>query len=376
MVLNLQAQEPEPIYSFALSKESPEYYKEQIKAWKAVTVKEPKNGIAWYNYYYATRNLQRTDTNDKRADSVKTKEMLNLVEEMGKAIPNSYEYHLCMWKEHANDPEFEHHLTKVYELGEGRIEHIDFIINDGEFERDIEKRNKALIRKWEAGLISPGMANYNRNVLAGLSPNAILLTTGDNDTYPAWYVQATGFRQDVKVINLHLLAIDKYREQICKELGIDPIEIDWHAKSAENPDHFNNFYSKLIPALSSNSKDYELYIALTAVGNAKLIEGHDENLYMTGLAYQYCEITLDERALLKRNFEQLYALDYLQTQYYHDISSGLVPQINTNYIVPMLKLYEHYKLSGDLTQLEWIKPYLINISKGTDAEEVVNNIIK
>ncbi len=51
----------------------------------------------------------------------------------------------------------------------------------------------------------------SRNLLNCCPKNAILLTYGDNDTYPLWYVQAKeGFRRDVVVANLSLLAIGRY----------------------------------------------------------------------------------------------------------------------------------------------------------------------
>lgn len=53
------------------------------------------------------------------------------------------------------------------------------------------------------------------NYLERLEPNAILLTVGDNDTYPLWYVQEVeGVRRDVRVCNLELLPLAWYREQL------------------------------------------------------------------------------------------------------------------------------------------------------------------
>lgn len=369
-------QQPEPVYSYALAKQSPEWYKKQAELWKKETVKNPTNGLAWYYYYYALRNQQMTDPTDQRPDTVKFKERGRLVDEMEKAIPDSYEYHLCKWKEHGQDPKYRHHMNRVYELGANRVEHLDHVINDGEMERDIKKRNNALLKKWEAGLISPGMANYNRNVLAGIPDKSILITAGDNDTYPTWYVQATGYKSDVYVLNMSILMVDSYRDKICKELGIAPIVINWESESKDDPDDVSHFYEKLIPALAKNTKGYELHIGLTTMGFDKLTNGNEDHLYLTGLTYKYNAESLDERALLKRNFEHRYALDYISQSFYHDISSGLVPQINMNYIVPMLKLYAHYRTAGELSRQEWIKSLLLTIAKGTSSEKEVLDLLK
>ncbi|MBL0333962.1 MAG: hypothetical protein IPP73_01110 [Chitinophagaceae bacterium] len=47
-----------------------------------------------------------------------------------------------------------------------------------------------------------------KNYLAGLAPNAIIITYGDNDTYQLWYAQqALKYRKDVAVINNSLLGL-------------------------------------------------------------------------------------------------------------------------------------------------------------------------
>ena len=249
------AQKRQKVYSIVKQAQTDEWYKTQATLWEDYLKKNPQAGDAWLNYYTASRML-------KIQARTKTQEDLNaIVEDIEKAIPNSFEFHfITFWNAGAGESEKNfHHLEKAHELAPDRPELYSDFFTYYEVQRDKEQL-ASFARKWfNSNDISPGLYAWNYNMLMSCDEDAILLTVGDNDTYPALILQyAKDIRTDINVINTSLMAIDGYRAQYFEEMGIPAMN-----KKLNDYKAMDEFYAEVLEHLDAHT-DRPIYFTIAA----------------------------------------------------------------------------------------------------------------
>jgi tetratricopeptide (TPR) repeat protein len=150
--------------------------------------------------------------------------------------------------------------------------------------------------------------------MAGLEPDAIIFTNGDNDTYPLWYIQMVeGVRPDVNIVNLSLLNTSWYVKQLRDRQPPVPISLSDPEIERLRPmvlkDGGVAWRRDLVMQHIIQQTDWRrpIYVAVTVP--ADIWEPYREYLEMQGMVRRLVPGKKEFRVnefLMKRNFEHIY----------------------------------------------------------------------
>ena len=353
------SQKPEKVYSFIKVIKPLEWYFLQAESWKKVIDKDRKNADAWLNFYTANRMASKTDKEkweNKKGPGFM--ELDDIVKEMEKEVPDSFEYNdVKVWNDGYQDEQNERYLFKAYDLAPDRPEVYSSLVNYYEMKRD-KAKEREICKKWfESNDQSPNLLNYNYNVLMSLEDNGIIITNGDNDTYPLWILQyVLGIRKNVMVVNIHLITVDSYRKKLFEENNIPADEF----KALEKPEQ-----ASIIKHLITRS-NRPVYFANTLASD--YYKNFEKDLYIVGLAFKYSKESFDNIAVIRNNYERNFLLDYLKMGFQKDVSETVMSSMNMGYLPFLIKLYDHYKLSGETENATEVKNLAAMIAKNGDPK--------
>ncbi|MBD3287345.1 hypothetical protein GF337_00940 [candidate division KSB1 bacterium] len=365
---------PQKVYRIVYEVKSDGWYATQAKLWKKEIEKNPQNAKAWQNYYNAVRYGRFEETINTKS---KQEKLQQIIDDMEKGIPGTYEYYfLRQWN--SGDIADISYAKKAYNLDPDRPDVYYNFISHYMINGDKENAAKFYKKLYQSGDIVPWLLDYNYNTLMSAAENAILLTNGDNDTYPAEMLQfAKDIRRDVTVLNISMSPVESYLQSKLKPKGI---EIDIKALKQSSKKGNSNGFSKsvfireLCREISEKYPDYPIYFALTVYENhyAPL----KKDLYNVGLAFQYSTNRIDNIALLKKNIGEKFRLDYINNEWYLEDAPSMtfMPRMNLNYLSGVMMLAEHYKMSGEIDDARNLKELALVIARQSGNEKVIAKI--
>ena len=206
--------------------------------------------------------------------------------------------------------------------------------------------------------------DYAINYLESCAPNAVIFTQGDNDTYPLWYVQEVeGVRPDVRVVNLSLLGVDWYVEQLNYKMNdADALKLSL------TPDKYlgsNRDYVQYFAGQGSDDSNKELsqvvnFIASDDARTKVQTRGGESVDYLPTTKFK---ITVDK--------DQVIANKVVPNKYYDKI----VPEMNWD-------LGKGSLLKNDLVTLDiianniWERPIYFAVSVSPDAHLGLTNYLQ
>ncbi|MEL6971485.1 MAG: SUMF1/EgtB/PvdO family nonheme iron enzyme [Bacteroidota bacterium] len=357
LLQSLSAANPEPVQPLSKALYSVDYYQEQAELWAATAEQEPQNAKAWLYYYTAARNANVLH-GEARFD------LSSIIANVHENLPKSFEAHyLTYWQSNLFQRDYDA-LLQAYEVGPERPELVHDLMHYYAISGTQEAYAKQCHKLHAQGSLSQGILQWNYNALASVRPNGVLLTQGDNDTYPAWVLQEVkAVREDVMVVNIYLLlAEEDYRSRIFAELEI--------------PDTFQRSLTSTIDVQVRDLLGHIIYhcsrpVHLGISTPASQREVHSSNLYLTGLAFEHNLRFIDNVRLIRHRFENEFLTDYLFYPLALDPSQTVVDHMNMNYIPALTLLRNLYLGEGASEKAENITALALNLATKADRRNEV-----
>lgn len=204
----------------------------------------------------------------------------------------------------------------------------------------------------ESNTIPGAIMEYNYNVLMSLDQDAVLLTNGSDDTFPIFIWQSIkNIRPDVTIINLDMLNEAKYVANKANEGGLK-------IKIQEST-------FKTMSYIIDNNGDKKIFVGHTI--SQKILKKYKDNLYLSGLTYQYSKKPVENVQVAVTRFENDFDLKELK----QNQSNSKVYDLNFNYILPLITFIEYYKATGEQKKYTETKELAIKIARRVDKEAFI-----
>ncbi len=214
--------------------------------------------------------------------------------------------------------------------------------------------------------------DYAYNMLTPLAPNALVMTNGDNDTFPLWYIQEVErVRRDVRVVNLSLLNTPWYIKQLRDQEPKVPFTFTDAQLDAIQP-YQDEKTGKVVwvkdqavaDMMKANQWKKPVYLAVTVPEQL----GYEKNLTLEGLVFR-----IEQHEVADHAVDAGKTLDNL----YHVFRYGGLLDKNRNYDRSVYKDDNAYKLVQNYSAAHVQVAYqLQQKGQNQDALRVLRDAVK
>ena len=335
------------------------WYVEQKEAWKAQTLKNPKDENAWLNYYHAAHYMGWWGTS---SDSI-VRQVMN---EMKQAIPDTYTYNFCAYRAnitgHSTETDGDRYAEAALAKLPDDMEFFDYdqwvcyLAMKGD-----EPRMKSMAKRYfDSGIYSEDILRYSYNELESMDGDAIFISSGDAAIIPKWLIQeGMGKHKDKTIVCIPFLGVKEYREWLNKKLGITLPELE--------DGGYEDYQAYERAMLQTIIDKYGSRVYFSATTSSSVREPWKQNLYNEGLLLKYSKKRYDNLAVKRRNVEERYMLEYLLVSFRPDWTSG--QRLSANYAVLLADLLPYYE-RHDQKRYDWLMRRLVSgISNTSFSEE-------
>lgn len=309
----------------------------------------------------ASQNLRQTLNQIKQMSTQKTpttEQVQKLNYELIKiknVNKNSFEYHLYNYKVGNYDFDRIDNLKKAAKIQPNHPEVIkslsayNYILND-------EKALKDVLNKMnEAKYFSTALNSFANDVLQSLPKNSILITHGEDDTYPLLISQyINSIRKDVQIISLDHLQSKTYRENL-KKTGLKLPK-----SNVINISFFKQFVTlnhKNLVIATSIPKDY--------------IQTIQDRIEVEGLGFRINDKKNTQRLKRQVNLYERTIRPALQKQF-----KGGYNNILSNYLPLLFEVRNYWIDQGNLSEVREIEKVILEVGKLSNNLVQVTQMLK
>ena len=342
------------------------WYVEQKNAWKALTQKDPTDEQAWLNYYHAARYMAWYQEEDTTARQV--------VREMEAAIPDSYTFNMCAYRESTSGKGYGDPKTYTEAALKKLPDEMQFFDYDQwvcylAMQGDEARMKPMAKRYFDSGIYSETVLRYSYNELAGMDEGGIYIGNGDAAIIPKWLIQeGMGLHKDKTIVCASFLVVKEYRDWLFSKLGIEQPAL----KEPMSSEDYDSNEVALINAIIGKYGDKVYFSPLNANSN----NYWKDNLYNEGMLLKYSKKAYDNMAVKRRNVEERYMLEYLLVSFRPEWTAG--QRLSANYAVLLADLLPYYA-QHDQKRYEWLMKRLVcgvtNTSLSEEKKQEYMNVL-